>query len=74
MIFFVANNTFLIFSSAVAVLREEGSLIYAANKSEFVVRNMVLFVLKMMRDEWYRLKWGVDALCNPYDSLNVSFY
>ncbi|CEF64047.1 Translation initiation factor eIF-2B subunit beta [Strongyloides ratti] len=56
--------------SAVAVLREEGSLIYAANKSEFVVRNMVLFVLKMMRDEWYRLKWGVDALCNPYDSLN----
>uniref|UniRef100_A0A0N4ZX10 Translation initiation factor eIF2B subunit beta n=1 Tax=Parastrongyloides trichosuri TaxID=131310 RepID=A0A0N4ZX10_PARTI len=55
---------------AVTLLRREGSYIYAANKSEFVVRNMVLFVLKMMRDEWYRLKWGVDALCNPYDSLN----
>uniref|UniRef100_A0AC35UAE1 Translation initiation factor eIF-2B subunit beta n=1 Tax=Rhabditophanes sp. KR3021 TaxID=114890 RepID=A0AC35UAE1_9BILA len=55
---------------AVKLLRKEGSIIYGFNKNEYVIRNMVLSVIKMMREQWHRFKLGPEAILNPYESLN----
>ncbi|KHN74473.1 Translation initiation factor eIF-2B subunit beta [Toxocara canis] len=53
----------------IELLKRERERLVAAEPSEFVISNVVLSVLKMIREECERATIGSDDF-NPYDSLN----
>ncbi|VDM50401.1 unnamed protein product [Toxocara canis] len=57
----------------IELLKRERERLVAAEPSEFVISNVVLSVLKMIREECERATIGSDDF-NPYDSLNVILF
>uniref|UniRef100_A0AC35GTA9 Uncharacterized protein n=1 Tax=Panagrolaimus sp. PS1159 TaxID=55785 RepID=A0AC35GTA9_9BILA len=53
------------------ILKSDGELLFSAHSSEFLVRNMLLSVLKIVRDESLRQTTGMDETFTQTDSLNV---
>uniref|UniRef100_A0A7E4VRN4 Translation initiation factor eIF2B subunit beta n=1 Tax=Panagrellus redivivus TaxID=6233 RepID=A0A7E4VRN4_PANRE len=54
----------------IAILRAEGELLYAAHSNEFIIRNMLLVVLRGVRDECLTQTSGSDDTLPQADSLN----
>jgi translation initiation factor eIF-2B subunit beta len=52
------------------ILKSDGELLFSAHSSEFLVRNMLLSVLKIVRDESLRQTTGIDETFTQTDSLN----
>jgi translation initiation factor eIF-2B subunit beta len=52
------------------ILKSDGELLFSAHSSEFLVRNMLLSVLKIVRDESLRQTTGMDETFTQTDSLN----
>ena len=63
----------LIFSQLIEILKYDGELLYSAHSSEFLIRNVLLSVLKIIREESLRQTSGVDETLKQNDSLNVIF-
>lgn len=49
----------------------DGELLFCAHSSEFLIRNMLLSVLKIIREESLRQTSGMDETFTQTDSLNV---
>uniref|UniRef100_A0A914YRB6 Translation initiation factor eIF2B subunit beta n=1 Tax=Panagrolaimus superbus TaxID=310955 RepID=A0A914YRB6_9BILA len=54
----------------IAILMSDGELLYSAHSSEFLIRNMLLSVLKIIREESLRQTSGMDETFTQTDSLN----
>jgi translation initiation factor eIF-2B subunit beta len=52
------------------ILTHDGELLHAAHSSEFLIRNMLLSVLKIIREESLRQTSGLDETLTQTDSLN----
>lgn len=65
----VASGRYESVEELIDLLKEERELLAAAEPSEFVISNVVLSVIKVIREESERSAMGVDEF-NPYDSLN----
>uniref|UniRef100_A0AC34Q7B7 Translation initiation factor eIF-2B subunit beta n=1 Tax=Panagrolaimus sp. JU765 TaxID=591449 RepID=A0AC34Q7B7_9BILA len=54
----------------VDILTREGELLYSAHSTEFLIRNMLLSSLKIVREEALRLASGADEVSIQTESLN----
>ncbi|MFH4974220.1 hypothetical protein AB6A40_000929 [Gnathostoma spinigerum] len=59
------------FDQLVELLKEERTWLMAAEPSEFVISNVVLSALRMVREESTRRTRGAEDDFNPYDSLKL---
>uniref|UniRef100_A0A914UNG6 Translation initiation factor eIF2B subunit beta n=1 Tax=Plectus sambesii TaxID=2011161 RepID=A0A914UNG6_9BILA len=68
----VANCKYDTYDELLTLLKTEGRAVTAAEPTEFVVGNMVLRILKLVREEQTRLILGSDdvALADPADALH----
>lgn len=64
------KEVFDVYRELVELLKGEREKLAAAEPTEFVISNVVLSVLKMIREESERATLGSDEF-SPYDSLNV---
>lgn len=63
----------LFFRELIDILTREGELLYSVHSTEFLIRNMLLSTLKIVREEALRLASGIDEVSIQTESLNVRF-